>query len=237
MTDQRASRAERNTPRFIGAAFLTQAVASAIAGLVLLGPLTVPDNVVDTMTNFAGHALQVRVGIVVEMITVVALVVLSVLLYLTLRKQNGKIALSALVLRIVEVALLSASRVATFSLLYASHASVLEGHPTYLQTLGGIAYNTQEAAYSLNMVFFTLGGTLFYYLLYRSRYVPRALSLFGLVAAPLAFVGTVVDLFGVAVPLFVFIPNLPFELAIGIWLLVKGASIVPDNPRRGDRTG
>jgi hypothetical protein len=25
-----------------------------------------------------------------------------------------------------------------------------------------------------------------------------------------------------AVPLFVFIPNLPFELAIGLWLVVKG---------------
>ena len=33
---------------------------------------------------------------------------------------------------------------------------------------------------------------------------------------------TVVELFGYAVPRFVFIPNLPFELAIGVWLVVKG---------------
>jgi hypothetical protein len=73
------------------------------------------------------------------------------------------------------------------------------------------------------MVFFTLGGTLFYYLLFKSRYVPRVLSLFGLIVAPLALIGTVVELFGYAVPLLVFIPNLPFELALGLWLVIKGA--------------
>jgi uncharacterized protein DUF4386 len=222
MTTKEKTNADKNTPRILGAAFLFQAVASAVAGLVLLRPLIVSGNIVDTMINMSNHALQVRAGIMVEMITVTALVVLSVLFYITLKQQNRKMALVALGLRIVEVALLAVSRVATFSLLRTGQASVIEGHPTYLQTLGNLAYDTQEIAYSLNMVFFTLGGTLFYYLLFKSGFVPRALSLFGLIAAPLAFIGTVADLFGCAVPLFVFIPNLPFELAIGIWLMVKG---------------
>ena len=38
----------------------------------------------------------------------------------------------------------------------------------------------------------------------------------------MAFLGTVVELLGYAVPLFVFLPNLPFELAIRLWLMVKG---------------
>jgi hypothetical protein len=141
-----------------------------------------------------------------------------------LKKQNRNIAFVALGLRLTEVALLAVSRVATFTFLRTSQASVIEGHPAYLQTLGNLAYETQDIAYSLNMVFFTLGGTLFYYLLFKSRYVPRALSLWGLIAAPLAFIGTVVELFGYVVPLFVFIPNLPFELAIGLWLMIKGIS-------------
>jgi hypothetical protein len=72
------------------------------------------------------------------------------------------------------------------------------------------------------MVFFTLGGTLFYYLFFKSRYIPRILSLCGLIVAPLAFIGTLGELFGIVVPMYVFIPNLPFELAIGLWLLIKG---------------
>ena len=77
------------------------------------------------------------------------------------------------------------------------------------------------------MVFFTLGGTLFYYLLFKSGFVPRPLAIFGLIAAPLALIGTLGELFGIAVPLLLFLPNLPFELAIGLWLLVKGFK---DNP-------
>jgi len=222
MATKEKKNSDKNTPRLIGAAFLLQAVASAVAGLILLRPLIVSGNIIDTMTNMSNNALQVRTGIVVEMITVIALVILSALLYITLKKQNMKIALVALGVRLTEVALLAGSRIATFALLRTSQASVIAGHPAHLQALGNLAYETQEIAYALSMVFFSLGGTLFYYLLFKSGFVPRALAIFGLIAAPLAFIGTVVELLGYAVPLFVFIPNLPFELAIGLWLVVKG---------------
>ena len=222
MTKGNPHRTNKNTPRLIGAAFLLQAVASFVAGSMLPGVLNVSDNIVDTMNNLANNVLRVRVGIVVELITVIALVILSALLFIVLKKQNMKIALVALGLRLTEVALLAGSRIETFSLLRISQASVSEGHPTYLQTLGNLTYETQEFAYAVNMVFFAIGGTLFYYLLFQSRYVPRWLAIFGLIAAPLALIGTVIELLGFSVPLIVFIPNLPFELTIGLWLLIKG---------------
>ena len=223
---------EKNTPRHIGAAFLLQAVASAVVGLILLEPLEVPGDIIATMTNFASHFTQVRGGILGEMITVTALVSLSVLLYLALKEHNRAIAFVALGLRFTEVALLAVSRIATFTFLRISQAFVVEGHPAYLQTLGNLIFETQETAYSLGMIFFTLGGTLFYYLLYKSRYVPQALAIFGLIAAPLAFIGTVIELLGYAVPLIVFLPNLPFELAIGLWLLVKGARATQNDGKK-----
>jgi hypothetical protein len=213
----------KNTPRFIGAAFLFQALASAIVGLFLLEPLKVPGDIVATMTHFSNNALLVRAGILGEMVTVTALIILSVLLYLALKLQNRNIAFVALGLRLTEVALLAVSRILTFAFLSTSQAFVTEGSPAYLQTIGNILFETQNTAYSLNMIFFTLGGTLFYFLLFQSKYVPQALAIFGLIAAPLALIGTVIELFGFAVPLFVFIPNLPFEITIGLWLLIKGA--------------
>jgi hypothetical protein len=65
------------------------------------------------------------------------------------------------------------------------------------------------------------------FLLYKSRLVPRALSLIGIVGAPILIVGYLAILFGVigqdaplralaALPVFV------FELSLGIWLIVKG---------------
>ena len=223
----------KNLPRYIGAAFLLQALASFTAGSLLPGVLNVSDNIVDTMNDLANNALRVRVGIVVELITVIALIILSVLLFIVLKKHNFKIALVALGLRITEVALLAGSRIESFFLLRISQVSIHEGHPTYLQTLGNLTFETQEFAYSINMVFFALGGTLFYYLLYQSGYVPRWLAVFGLIAAPLALIGTVFELLGYIVPLIVYIPNLPFELTIGLWLLIKGATQLERNKMEG----
>ncbi len=69
---------------------------------------------------------------------------------------------------------------------------------------------------------FALGAMLFYYLFFKSGYIPRVLALWGLIAASLALIGTPFVLFGYDVPMIVFLPNLPFELTIGVWLMVKG---------------
>jgi hypothetical protein len=77
-------------------------------------------------------------------------------------------------------------------------------------------------AYDVQMVFYCTGGILFYYLFLKSRYVPRGLSLWGIIVASLGFIGELFAIFGYDVPLYVFLPILPFELTIGIWLMVKG---------------
>jgi hypothetical protein len=213
---------DKNTVRLLGAAFLLQAVASAASGLILLQPLIVPGNITASMTNIANNALQMRASIVVEMITAIGIVMLGALLFVTLKKQNMKIALVALGLYLVEAAILAASRIPAFSLLLISQESVIAGHPAYLQTLGNLFYELQDFGYSLHMLPFALGATLFYYLFFKSGFIPRILSLWGLVAAPLALIGTLFALLGYDVPIFVFLPNLPFELTIGVWLMVKG---------------
>ena len=160
--------------------------------------------------------------IVGEMITAIGIVILGVLLYITLKKQNIKIALVDLGLYLIEAALLATSRIAAFSLLRISQESVIAGHPAYLQTLGNLFYELQDFGYFLHMLPYTLGATMFYYLFYKSGFIPGVLNLLGLIAAPLAFIGTLFDLFGYDVPMVVFVPNLPFDLGIGLWLMVKG---------------
>jgi hypothetical protein len=215
---------DRNTVRLLGAAFLLQAVASAVSGLFLLQPLIVSGSIIDSMTNIANNPLQMRASILVEMITAIGIVMLGALLYVTLKKQNGNIALVALGLYLIEAALLAASRIPAFSLLRTSQESVIAGHPDYLQGLGNVFYEAQSFGYDLHMLPFALGATLFYILFFRSGFLPRVLSLWGLIAAPLAFIGTLFSLLGYNVPIFVFLPNLPFELGVGLWLMIKGIS-------------
>jgi hypothetical protein len=78
------------------------------------------------------------------------------------------------------------------------------------------------------MLPFALGATMFYYLFYRSGIIPRSLNLLGLVATPLALIGTLFTLLGYEVPIFVFLPNLPFELGIVLWLISKGVRVASE---------
>lgn len=72
------------------------------------------------------------------------------------------------------------------------------------------------------MLAFCPGGILFYYLLYKSGVVPRALSLWGLIAVFPGLIGTLLVVFGYEAPAFLYILYMPFELVIGLWILVKG---------------
>jgi hypothetical protein len=213
---------DKSTVRLLGVAFLIQAVASLIASLILLEPLIESGSIIDTMTNVSNNVLRMRASIVFHMITAMGVVMLGALLFLTLKEQNRKIAQIALGLYIIEAAILAASRIPAFSLMRVSQESVMAGHPDYLQSLGNLFLESAEFGDWLHMLAFALGATFFYYLFLKSRYIPRFLPIWGLVAAPLALIGTLVVLFGYDVPIFVFIPNLPFELTMGVWMIVWG---------------
>ena len=70
---------------------------------------------------------------------------------------------------------------------------------------------------------------MWYSLFYTSKYIPRVISLRGLLAVSVALVGIVFQFFGYDVPIFVFLPIAPFELTIGVWLLLRG---IQEKPRQ-----
>ena len=219
---------DKNIPRLLGAAFLFVAAASALSGLLLgsLGIPTVgsPDNISEAMIKISDNPTTMLISIIVMFIEAIAIVLLAVLLYTTLKRQNKVTARWAFGLWIIEAVALAFRGISAFSLLTVSQEFAKAGSPgsSHFQTLGSLFFGTTQFSLSVLMVFYCTGGILFYYLLYKSKYVPRALSLFGIAAASLGLIGTLLEILGYDVPLVVFLPILPYELAIGIWLIVKG---------------
>ncbi len=227
---------DKNTPRLLGFMFVFVVVAAALSAppvnpvaITILGP---PDNISETMIKISDNPTTMQMSIVGYLIEAVAIVLLTVLLYTTLKNQNKIIARWAFGLWIVEAVFVAIKQISTFSLLNVSQEFVKAGAPgsSYFQTIGSLFYETFQFGYGVQMVFYCTGGILFYYLFFKSKYVPTVLSLWGIAAASLGFIGTLAILFGYDVPLYVFLPILPFELAIGVWLMVKGfnpSSIAP----------
>jgi hypothetical protein len=212
-----------NTSKVLGAAFLLQAVTSFSSGMFLKQAWFVPGNIGETMLKIAHNPWLMRANILVDMLTALGVTFLGVILFITLRKQNEKIALTALGFYLLEVALLAASRMGAFSLLRISQEFAAAGQPAYLQTMGQVAYESMDfVGNTLHMLVFCPGGILFYYLLYKSGIVPHALSLWGLIMVFPMLIGTVSQIFGYTLPFFFYAPYVPFEFVIGVWILVKG---------------
>lgn len=211
------------TARILGAAFLLQFVTSFSSGVFLQPALIVPDNISETMLKIADNPSLMKAYILLDMLTALGVIFLGAILFLTLKKQNEKMALTALGFYILEGALLAASRAEAFSLLRMSQEYVATGQPAYLQTLANLALESMDfAGFTLHMLAFCSGAILFYFLLYKSRVVPVVLSLWGLITVVPLLVGTLLGLFDYQVPFFVAVPYIPFELVIGVWILVKG---------------
>jgi len=213
------------TSRVLGVAFLLQAVTSLISGLIMKLALTVPGNISETMIKIANNTWLMRTNIFGEMLTALGIIFLGAVLFVVLRKQNEKMALTGLGFYILEAVLLAVSRMEAFSLLRISQEYVTAGHPAYLQTIGNLAFESTNFGYTLLMFAFCPGGILFYYLLDKSRIVPRVLSLWGLITVFPCLIATLFAVFGYEVPFFVYLPYVPFEFVIGVWILVKGIKI------------
>ena len=156
------------------------------------------------------------------------IVLLTVLLYTTLKSQNKVLARWAFGLRLTEVASFVVIVISAFLLLSISQEYAASGvsDSSYFVMLGNLFYEAMEYAFNVNMLFFSLGAFLFYYLFFKSKYIPKLFSLWGIVSSFLALIGILFALFGyelnMIVYLIAFLPILPLELSIGVWLIVKG---------------
>jgi uncharacterized protein DUF4386 len=215
---------DKNAPRLLGAAFLFVALVPLIVGIPFMSAVG-SGSISDILINISNQLTVMRISILGQMVTSSGIVVLAGLLYFVLNKQHRILALVALGSWLGEAMFLAISQVGVLALLPLSLDFVKAGAPehSYYQAMGEFLYNgVYNQGYHIHMWFYCTGGILWYYLFYKSRYVPHVMSLFGLLAVSVAIVGIVFEFFGYAVPIFVYLPLLPFELTIGVWLLLMG---------------
>ncbi len=231
----------KSTPRLLGAAFLFVLV-SGLSDL-LLTEVVVSGSISDILVNISNSLTLIRISILGVLVSSIGIIVLAALLYVALYKQNRIIALVALGLWLAEAITLALSKIGAFALIPLSLEFVEVGAPehSYFQTLGDfLYYGLDRVGYDIHMLFFCLGAILWFYLFYRSRYIPRVLSIWGIVSASLLLIYTLLVLFGrslgIPMTMILTIPYLPYELFLGIWLIIKGfnSSAIVSGSSRAD---
>jgi hypothetical protein len=95
-----------------------------------------------------------------------------------------------------------------------------------LQALARMYIGAHGAGYNVAEIFLGLGSTVFSYLWFKSRYIPRALAAWGVFSSLLVAICTFAsvifpDFQDISFP-GCYLPIAIFELTMGFWLLFKG---------------
>ena len=215
-----------NTIRLLGAAQLFVFGASLLSEQ-LLKSVVGSGSISDTLVNISENLFRMRISNLVALLNCLGIVILGVLFYIVLNEQNKTLALVALGCFLAEGITLAVSKIGAYGLIPLSQEFVTAGAPesSYYQTLGDFLYNgVDRKGYDIHMLFFCIGGILWYYLLYLSGYVPPVLSLWGLAAVCLLSIPVLLALLDLEFlpATLLALPYASFELVLGIWLIVKG---------------
>jgi Domain of unknown function (DUF4386) len=218
--------------RLAGLLYLAIIVTSILSLLLVEARLVVDGDWAATTQRIAADQTLFRAGLVYDMVMFASVIALAWALFVMLRGVDRNRALLALLWRMAE-AVVGAVTVllgVLVVLLVDSQEARATFEPAQLHALVQVLLTARAIGFEVAVFFLSLGTIVYCRLLYRSRYVPRALSGLGIVAFVIMLVGTAV---GLLLPqledltMVVWAPGIVFEAAIGVWLLLKGIRTAP----------
>ena len=217
---------DRKTARIVGVLFITATVAAVLGTVVFIGPIL---NAPDYLTNIAANENRLLIGVLFELITAVAVAGAGIALFPIFREHNEALALGYAGGRLIEGVFIVVTAIGALSLLTLSREYVA-GVPdvSSFQTLGTVLLAERDWNFLIGPnTLFSLNALMVSYLLYQSRLVPRFLSVWGLIGAPLILAASLLRMFGVLtlfspIAAILALPIALFEMVLAVWLIVKG---------------
>lgn len=211
---------DRRTALIAGLFYLLTFVS--IPSLALYGAIHDPSYVLGPGTDSA-----VRWAAVLEVVVALAGIGTAVTLFPVLKRQNESMALGFVTTRVLEAGLIVFGVASVLSVV-TLRQNPAGADPASLVAAGKSLMASYDNAFMLGQSLMPpLNALLLGTLLYRSRLVPRALPLLGLIGAPLQIASVLAVMFGVydrisAIALVAAIPIALWEFSLGVWLVVRG---------------
>ena len=208
------ARSRKMYSRLIGAlflvGFLTYGVGSGLVTSLIGGS--------NFLSTIAASPTLLVIGAFLMFLNTGVDVAKGVLFFPILEKHSKKTALAYLATMIVEVVLLAVGVLALLLIVpLARHAGEAGA-----QTLGTILVQTNATAYQMGEMTLGVGAVFLCLLLFRTQLIPRWLAFSGLIGYPILVAGTIAEIFGIHIGLYLTIPGFFFELVLPFWLFFKG---------------
>ena len=144
---------------------------------------------------------------------------LAFALYVTLKPVNKLLAQIAMYWRLGETFIGGVGMVLGFARLH-----IYTAPPTdQSQALVDLTRHAGFAVYNISAIFFSIGSVVFFYLFFKSRYIPRTMSAFGVFASVVVTIicfGSLIFPEHSAALQYGWIPMAIAEVTTGIWLML-----------------
>ncbi len=195
-----------------------EVLSSTISGKLLEG--------VDMLSLVAANASQLTGAAFFVLMMGISLVAMTVFLYPIFKKDNEELAAGMLVFRgalegtwyfIITLGILSI--VALGNEYVAAGANLAS-----LQSIGNVLYQFQDFIGPVGTLVFLVGATCLYVSFYRTRLIPRWLSIWGLIGVVPYFAYGLLHFFHLDTGFGIYLQMVlaPREIVMGLWLLIAG---------------
>lgn len=207
------------TAKIAGTLFMIATVAGILS---VFG--TAPLHTADYLVNIAANTNQVITGAVLVLIMGIAIAFIPVVLFPILKKHNEVLALGYILFRTLEVVTFLAIVFSFLLLLTLSreYVHVEAVNVAHYQTLGTVLLAAVDWTNLLTVIVFSLSALILNYIFYRSRLIPRWLSVWGLIGAILHLAGGLLGMFDFGQVGFLAAPIALQEMVYALRLIVKG---------------
>jgi len=219
---------QRQAARLFAITTLLMNAVIMIAFTRFYGPFLVWGDNAATARNFAAHEQLLHFYIAAAVVYGIGTIVVMAALCVVFRPIGRGLTLFAAFTRLLYAVMWFIGLIDLFDALRVmsggGYLQVFE--PERLLALAGLQLASGWDAYYIGLTFYAIGSLFFSYLFFKSRYVPRALAIYGIVAALFEGVcgfaylidrnfGAIVSVNWYEMPVFF------FEVAISIWILVR----------------
>ncbi len=237
MEDVSAQRRQVIYARLAGFLFLWL-IITGLAGAITISRIAGSGTFAEISTRVVASEHWYRAALSTELVETMSALLLAFALYATLRLVDPLLAQLAMYWRVGE-ALIGCVGITTGFVklrLYTSPQSLKVWGNDQAQALVDLAGKAGNAAVIMGSLSFSIGSLLFYYLFFKSRYIPRSLSAFGVFAS---VVVTIMCFGNLIFPeysgtlLYGWAPMALAEVTTGFWLMF--AVKIPTSARQSPR--
>jgi hypothetical protein len=170
----------------------------------------------------SGHLY--RLALCFGLIETLSVVALAFALYVTLRPVDSLLAQIAMYFRLGESFIGGAAIIFSFFRLglYSSPQSIAVLGADQSQALVSLTRFANSASVNICAIFFSIGSTLFFYLFFKSTYIPKVLSAFGVFASIIVTIicfGSLIFPERAATLMYGWAPMAIAEIVTGFWLM------------------